>query len=173
MIYLLQAKYLDHKMAFLHLNHLQEFFPQFLCNTPLCNLLLNRQQYQYTMENIELPSFKEDTWNCTKYTSYLIIRIKQFVENRCVASMLLVSQKLHFITQWQTKKPFALSKNLVHEFLRYSMIHSVKESGIQTGLHESKTSSITNQSSNSISIHKHKTKIENQLILSSNCRQPV
>lgn len=57
--------------------------------------------------------------------------------------MLLVSQELHFITQRQTEKPFALSKNLIHEFLRYSMIHSVKESGIQTGLDESKTCSIT------------------------------
>ena len=64
----------------------------------------------------------------------LVFRIKMLIKNRGITPVLLIPQKLHFLTQWQIEKPLALTKYLVHELLAYSMIHHVEKPTIQTSL---------------------------------------
>lgn len=67
---------------------------------------------------------------------YLICRVEDLIEQRSVASVLLVPQQLHLLAQRQTEEPPALDEHLLHQVLADSMIDHVEKAGIQARLFE-------------------------------------
>lgn len=69
---------------------------------------------------------------------HLVFRIKQLIKNRGVSPVLFIPESLHLLVVRKREELLALRKNLVHEFLAYSMIDNVEKTGIQTCLKQSK-----------------------------------
>lgn len=71
-----------------------------------------------------------------KPTANLIVGIKSLIQNRSVAPILLVPQKLNFLVSWQIEEFLTLRENLIHELVAYSVINHVKETRVETRLND-------------------------------------
>lgn len=66
----------------------------------------------------------------------LIRSIEDLIEQRSIATVLLVPQQLHLLTQRQAEEPPALGEDLLHQILADSVIDHVEKARIQARLFE-------------------------------------